>query len=127
MPRQNVTAIPAIKKKVILDISRVLGSEEYRGAELQLVTANGIIKGRPLNADINMRNKKLLGQLETILRGYQNDYGFSINDLFPGNDGYITLEDVQVIPPYGTIVQYDTLIVFIDQIIAMTYELDRIR
>ena len=96
-------------------------------AELQLITANGIIKGRPLNADINMRNKKLLGQLETILRGYQNDYGFSINDLFPGNDGYITLEDVQVIPPYGTIVQYDTLIVFIDQIIAMTYELDRIK
>lgn len=127
MPRQNVSTIPAIKKKIILDISRVLGSEEYRGAELQLVTANGIIKGRPLNADINMRNKKLLGQLETILRGYQNDYGFSINDLFPGNDGYITLEDVQVIPPYGTIVQYDTLIVFIDQIIAMTYELDRIR
>lgn len=127
MPRQNTNAIPAIKKKIILDISRVLGSEEYRGAELQLVTANGIIKGRPLNADINMRNKKLLGQLETILRGYQNDYGFSINDLFPGNDGYITLEDVQVIPPYGTIVQYDTLIVFIDQIIAMTYELDRIK
>lgn len=127
MPRQNTNAIPAIKKKIILDISRVLGSEEYRGAELQLVTANGIIKGRPLNADINMRNKKLLGQLETILRGYQNDYGFSINDLFPGNDGYITLEDVQIIPPYGTIVQYDTLIVFIDQIIAMTYELDRIK
>lgn len=126
MAAKPLNAIPTIKKKIIMDISHVLSSEEYRGAEIQLITANGIIKGRPLNADINMRNKKLLKHLETILRGYQADYGYSINELYPGNDGYITLEDVQIIPPYGTIVQYDTLIVFMDQIIAMTFELDKI-
>jgi hypothetical protein len=105
---------PSLKKAVIGGLANNLSTKSLKDSQLIVLTAFGMISGSPIFEDSN--NLITSDIVEVQRKRYFEEYG--CDDLAPGNDGYISMKDVEIISGHTTTYLAE-LVVFYDQIIGV--------
>lgn len=115
----------SIKEHIITLMSRLVNDDAFKGNDLLLVTANGLIYGTPVLIDDNDKIELPVTKFVKVFSDiYYRDY--DNNNENTSNDGFICLEKVHI--RTGTVVTtLPELTVFFDQIIAIAISNDRIK
>lgn len=109
---------PALKKFIIQGLTTSTTLGDLAGCTFSIMTAFGLITGKLAKNDD--QSKLLVTKMcETLCSFYKKDYRTADNGLGV-NDGYICLEDVEVLRDANTKLTFGELTVFYDQIIAIT-------
>ena len=119
-PLTAPVAPPSIKKMLIISVLELLGNQSLQNKKIILLTAAGTIKGR-INIQENPDeafDSPLWALTQAVNRSYEQ---YCPDSPLPGNDGYMLLKDV-VIEQAGKTTELEHMIVFFDQIIAVSTE-----
>ena len=114
--------IPSIKKHIVSGLSFGVSKEEMKGNALYILASAGVIMGTLID-EIDYTDKIdstnfLPHATRALVDSYRKEY--SLEDVkFGGNDGYLILKDVTVVQGANKF-NFGNLIVFFDQIIAVT-------
>nr|DAL93890.1 MAG TPA: hypothetical protein [Caudoviricetes sp.] len=111
------------KKTVIRKFCSLSLTKQLKANKITVVTPAGIISGKVAidyndEKDLTVDNLIFKYSYEFISE-YRKDHGFKESESLPGNDGFICLSDVSIITGNQT-TKLPSLIVFFDQIIAVT-------
>jgi hypothetical protein len=125
---------PSLKKAIIAGFWNGVTQENLKGNALALVTAAGIIEGYPVTQEESeaLKQKKNFAEMsdkeksvcmtsiltDSAERVYDENY--KVNHPVPGNDGYILLKNVTFRSANATYC-LETLVVFFDQIIGVSF------
>lgn len=113
---------PTLKKTMISSLFLSLKEPAFKDNKLQIVTSFGIIEGLPFNPDdpnLEYEKKVFFDFVSGIAKVYLEDLPAESN--IDGNDGYLLLKDV-VLRNFSSknVTNLQTLVVFFDQILAVT-------
>lgn len=113
---------PNLKKSVIRDFCVLATTEALESNSIILVTSAGTITGKvamTLNEEDLTTDNMLLKFSQKFASTYRQENEINEDESLPGNDGFVCLDDVRIISGNNTI-NFPSLIVFYDQIIAIT-------
>ncbi len=116
----NPIAPPSIKKMMVVSVLELLANQSLQNKKIILLTAAGIIKGRIFIQENSEQkfDSALWALSQAVSRSYEQ---YCPDSPLPGNDGFLLLKDV-TIEQAGTKTELDHMIVFYDQIIAVSTE-----
>lgn len=111
---------PSIKKLMIVSVLELLGNQSLQNKKIILLTAAGLIKGRIFIQENPSQefDSPLWALTQAVSMSYEQ---YCPDSPLPGNDGFLLLKDVTV-EQAGTKTELDSMIVFYDQIIAVSTE-----
>ncbi|WP_238858957.1 hypothetical protein [Clostridium sp. YIM B02569] len=110
----------SLKKATISSYCSMPSTEIFADNSIIVVTAYGIITGKPLSDnESDIKAKAMKGLNDGILNAYRKKIDIADDKPIPGNDGFFTLKDASIIS--GSITSnIDLINIFYDQVIAVT-------
>lgn len=123
---------PSLKKQIINEVYAFMATEALKGNYLILITAAGMILGKPVfdteaqYEDLEsgrLNDKNAIALTFEMIDESKKEHKKYVPDgsPLPGNDGYIMLKDVTIRANGGIRSSFSTMIVFYDQIIGVTF------
>ena len=117
--------IPSFKKFFIGNYTSLTTYNDFKHKKIIILTATGIIEGTlsikgqyPTN-----ESRELLHiSLDTISKNYKSTFNIESSAPLKGNDGLLALDNVTLITNNGAKINFENLIVFFDEIIAITLD-----
>lgn len=109
-----------MKKDLIFNYSMLPSMDELKNNELILVTAGGVIKGKPISENPETFSTNVLDKItHKMIIDYREAIKIPEATRLDGNDGCLLLENATLING-TTKIPFQYLVVFFDQIIAVT-------